>query len=142
MSWLVANIHRLMIVAGVLTMSMIYALVAPEASLRANFGEALSGPVADVVVRSWGALIATVGAMLIYGALNPAVRSMTLVVASVSKTIFSALVLSHGGLFLRYQAGIAAGIDLLWVAIFASYLLAVRRMPTGNVNVRSTIGTA
>ena len=68
MSWIVANIHRVMILSGVLTMTMVYAALAPKAALRSTSGESVSGPVADVVVRNWGALIALVGAMLIYGA--------------------------------------------------------------------------
>jgi hypothetical protein len=58
MSWVVANIYRLMIVSGVLTMTMIYAAFAPDAALRSAFGESVSGPAADIVVRNWGALIA------------------------------------------------------------------------------------
>jgi hypothetical protein len=99
MLWIVANIHRIMIVSGVLTMTMVYATMAPEAALRSTFGESLEGPVADVVVRNWGALIAPMGAMLIYGARKPAVRSFSLIVAGASKAIFGALVLSHGGGF-------------------------------------------
>ena len=53
----------------------------------------MSRPVADIVVRNWGALIALVGAMLIYGARKPAVRPLTLTVADASKAIFIALVL-------------------------------------------------
>jgi hypothetical protein len=53
-----ANIHRIVILSGVLTMTMIYAALAPEAALRST------GPVADIVVRNRGALIALVGAML------------------------------------------------------------------------------
>ena len=68
MSWVVANIHRIMIVSGLLTMTTIYAALAPEAALRSTFGESMSGPVADIVVRNWGALIALVGATLIYAA--------------------------------------------------------------------------
>jgi hypothetical protein len=108
------------IVSGVLTMTMVYAAVAPEAALRSTFGESVEGPVADVVVRNWGALIARMGAMLIYGARNPAVRSFALIVAGASKAIFGVLVLSHGSRFLGYQAGIAVMVDLLWVAVFAS----------------------
>ena len=78
MSWIVANIHRVMIVSGVLTMTMIYAALAPEAALRSTFGESVSGPVADIVVRNWGALIALVGAMLIYAARRPAARPLAL----------------------------------------------------------------
>jgi hypothetical protein len=100
MSWIVANIHRIMILSGVLTMTMVYAALAPEVALRSTFGESVSGPVADIVVRNWGALIALVGAMLIYGARKPAVRPLALTVAGASKAIFIALVLSHGGRFL------------------------------------------
>ena len=38
------------------------AALAPEAALRSTFGESVSGPVADIVVRNWGSLIALVGA--------------------------------------------------------------------------------
>jgi hypothetical protein len=129
MSWLAANIHRIMIVSGVLTMTMIYAALAPQAALRSTFGESVSGPVADIVVRNWGALIALVGATLIYGARKPAVRPLILTVAALSKAIFVALVLSHGVRFLGYQAGIAVVVDTLWVVVFAWYLLVVRRAP-------------
>jgi hypothetical protein len=53
MSWLVANIHRIMILSGVLTMTTFYATIAPEPALRSTFGESISGPVADIVVRNW-----------------------------------------------------------------------------------------
>jgi hypothetical protein len=43
-----------MIVSGVLTMTMVYAALAPEAALRSTFGESVSGPVADIVVRKLG----------------------------------------------------------------------------------------
>jgi hypothetical protein len=141
MSWVVANIHRIMVVSGVLTMTMIYAALAPEAALRSTFGESVSGPVADIVVRNWGALIALVGATLIYAARKPAVRPLALTMAGTSKAVFIALVLSHGGRFLGYQAGIAVFVDVLWVMVFASYLLAVRRAPTGDATVASTIKT-
>jgi len=141
MSWVVANIHRIMIVSGLLTMTMIYAALAPEAALRSTFGDSMSGPVADIVVRNWGALIALVGATLIYAARKPAVRPLALTVAGASKAVFIALVLSHGGRFLGYQAGIAVFVDALWVMVFASYLLAVQRAPTVDATVGSTIRT-
>jgi hypothetical protein len=66
------------------------------------------------------------GAMLIYGARKPAVRPLALTVAGASKAIFILLVLSHGGRFLGHQAGIAIGVDLVWVVLFAWYLFTVR----------------
>lgn len=55
--------------------------------------------------------------------------------------VFIALVLSHGRRFLGYQAGIAVFVDGLWVIVFASYLLAVRRAPIGDATVAATIKT-
>ena len=127
MSWVVANIHRIMVVSGLLTLTMIYAAIAPDAALRSTFGESVTGPVADIVVRNWGALIALVGGTLIYAAGKPAVRPLALTIAGASKAIVIALVLSHGGRFLGYQAGIAVAVDAVWVVVFAAYLLAVRR---------------
>jgi len=129
MAWLVANIHRLMYLSGALTLTMVYALIAPQAALQSTFGESVDGPVADVVVRNWGALIGVIGGMLIYGARRPAVRPLVLVVAGSSKLIFGALVLSHGARFVGQQAGIAVAVDLLWVAVFGAYLFARRRSP-------------
>ena len=138
MSWIVANIHRIMIVSGVLTMTMVYGAIAPEAALRSTFGESISGPVADIVVRNWSALITMVGAMLIYAARKPAVRPLALAVAGASKAIFIALVLSHGGRFLGYQAGVAVVVDTVWVMVFAVYFLALRTELAG-ANVRAAI---
>jgi hypothetical protein len=79
--------------------------------------------------------------MLIYGARTPAVRRMALTVAGASKAIFVALVLSHGGRFLAYQAAIAVLVDALSVMVFAAYLLSVRHTPTGDLKLGSTAGT-
>jgi hypothetical protein len=127
MTWIVANIHRIMLASGVLTLTMVYAAIAPEAALRSTFGETVTGPVAEVVVRNWGALIALMGAMLIYAARRPEVRPLALTVAGASKVVFIGLVLSQGGRFLGHQAGIAIGIDAVWVVVFAAYLLTMRR---------------
>ena len=132
MSWIVAHISHLMTVSGVLTLTMIYAAISPEAALQSSFGETLNGPVASVVVRNWGALIALIGAMLIYGARNPAVRPLVLTIAGSSKAIFIALVLAQGGRFLAHQAGIAIVVDAIWVVVFSAYLLAAPRVVAGS----------
>jgi hypothetical protein len=126
MSFVAGNIKWIMLMSGALTCTMVYAVVAPQAALRSTFGETLEGPLAEIVVRNWGALITLVGTMLIYGAFNPQIRSLALTVAGASKLVFIALVLSHGGRYLGHQAGIAIAIDLVWVALFACYLLGVR----------------
>ncbi len=60
-----ASIKWIMLVSGVLTCTMVYAAIAPQAMLRSRFGESLEGPLADLIVRNWGALIFLIGAMLI-----------------------------------------------------------------------------
>jgi hypothetical protein len=81
MNWIAANIKGIMLVSGVLTCSMIYMAIAPQAAMQSTFGETLEGPLAEVIVRSWGAVIALVAARLIYGAYHPAARPLILVVA-------------------------------------------------------------
>lgn len=126
MSWVARNIRWIMLLAGALTCTMIYAAVAPQAALRSTFGEALEGPVAEIVVRNWGVLIALVGAMLLYGAYHPPVRPLVLTVAATSKVVFIALILSHGGRYLG-QAGIAIAVDVVLVSLFLVYLLSLRQ---------------
>jgi hypothetical protein len=126
MTWVQA-IKWIMLVSGVLTCTMVYAVIAPQEALRSTFGESLEGPVADVVVRNWGALITLMGVMLIYGAFHPPVRRLVLIAAGLSKAIFIALVLTHGVQFLGYQAGTAIAVDAVWVVIFAAYLLSPKR---------------
>jgi hypothetical protein len=126
MNFLERNIKWVMLVSGVLTCTMAYAAIAPQAALLSTFGETLQGPLAEVVVRNWGALITLVGVMLIWGAFDPGLRTMALTVAGISKLVFAALVLSHGGRYLGHQAGIAIAVDLVWVVVFAWYLLGAR----------------
>lgn len=126
MAWVVANIQWIMLVSGVLTATMIFAAIAPQAALRQTFGETLEGPLVEVVVRNWGALIASVGGLLIYGAYDEPSRPLILIFAGATKVIFIALVVAQGGRYLRKQAGVAVIVDVIIVALFATYLVAVR----------------
>jgi hypothetical protein len=127
MRLIAANIRWIMLVSGALTCTMIYAAVAPQSALRSTFGEVLEGPLAEIIVRNWGALITLVGAMLIYGAFSPKSRPLVLCVAGLSKLVFIGLVLVHGAQYLRQQAGVAIAVDLVMVVFFAVYLVAMRR---------------
>ena len=127
MNWIVRHIKGIMLLSGVLTCTMLYAAIAPNAALRSTFGDTLEGPVAEIVVRNWGALIAIVGAMLIYGAYDRNARPLVLIVAGASKLVFIGLVLAHGRQFLGHQVGLAILIDSVMVAIFIGYLVGVRR---------------
>jgi hypothetical protein len=131
MTIIVEKIKWIMLVSGVLTFTMIYAAIAPQAALQGTFGETLQGPLAEIVVRNWGVLITLVGAMLIYGAYHPAARPLVLVVAGLSKFVFVVLVLAQGSRYLGQQAGIAIALDALWVVLFAVYLMATRGREAG-----------
>ena len=115
MNWIVGKMKWIMLLAGVLTCTMLYAAVAPQAALRATFGETLEGPLAEIVVRNWGALITLVGAMLMAG---------------ISKLVFIGLVLAQGAKYLA-TAGVALAIDLALVTLFALYLIGASRKPGG-----------
>jgi hypothetical protein len=129
MAWLASKIKWIMLVSGLLTCSMLYAAVSPEAALNSTFGEGLEGPVASIVVRNWGALIGLIGLMLVYGAFAPSARRLVLTVAASSKLVFIALVLSYGTQFLAFQAGVAVIVDSVWVLIFGAYLITNRQPP-------------
>lgn len=123
MGWIGSNIRWIMIISGALTASMLYASIAPRAAMQSTFGETLDGPLADLIVRNWGALIGLIGVMLIYGAFHEQARSIILIVAGASKLVFIALIVSQGERYLAHQAGIAVAIDSVMVLLFAWYLL-------------------
>lgn len=137
MSLIVSHIRWIMLASGVLTATMIYAAIAPDAALRSTFGETLDGPLAQLVVRNWGALIALVGGMLIYGAFHPHERPLILVVAGASKAVFICLVLAQGRRYLGHQAGVAIAVDFVMICLFAWYLLAAAktrsRLPAATI---------
>jgi hypothetical protein len=124
MHFIAQHIKWIMLVAGALTCTMIYAAIAPEAAFLSNFGEALAGgPAAVLVVRNWGVLITLVGAMLVYGAFHPPVRHLVATVAVASKLCFIALVLlSAEGRFLQHGAGMAIAVDLVVVVLLVLFL--------------------
>ncbi len=122
MSWLARQIRWIMMIAGVLTCSMALALFAPQTALQSFFGSGLDGPIAEIVVRNWGALIALGGVLLIYGAFVEPARRIALGMAAASKTVFIALVLIYGRDFLGYQAGGAVVADGVCVLVFCAYL--------------------
>ena len=127
MKLITRNIKGIMLVSGGLTATVAYAAVAPDAALESTFGESLSGPLAERLVRNWGVLVALIGGMLIHGAFNPASRRVALMAAGASKLWFIALVLSNGTRFLGHGAGTAVAVDSLMVVLFAAYLVATRR---------------
>lgn len=126
MKWIVAHIKWIMLVSGILTTTMLYAAIAPDAALRSMFGQALEGPLAELIVRNWGVLVGLIGAMLIYGAFDPPGRRFIVTIAGLSKLAFIALVLTVGRQYLGQQAGMAVVVDAIWVILFTLYLVGSR----------------
>jgi hypothetical protein len=124
---LIANMKWVMLVSGALTCTMLYAVISPEAAQRTTFGEALSGPLAGVIVRNWAALVVIGGVMLIYGAFHPPSRPPILMMTALGKAAFIVLVLAQGGRYLSQQAGVAVALDSVMVVVFTAYLIATRR---------------
>jgi hypothetical protein len=121
-----ANIKWVMLVSGVLTCTMLYAVIAPDAAQRQMFGESLGGPLADVIVRNWASLVVIGGAMLIHGAFHPPSRPPILTMTALGKAAFVALVLAQGGRYLSQQAVVAVVLDSVMVVLFVAYLAGTR----------------
>lgn len=111
----------IMLVGGLLTLTVLQAAFAPRAALRGLLGEEPVGPLALTLARNWGVLIGLTGAMLIWGAFHPEVRTLVLLVAGASKLTFVGLVLSHPAY--RRKAIVPLVVDGVLVVLFAIYLV-------------------
>ena len=114
-----------MLVSGILTFTMFYGLFAPQAALESMFGVSFGGPLEDIIVRSWSALIGLIGVILIYGAFSETNRTFAISVAAFSKAIFVSLLLLYGQEYLD-KAVTAIVMDSLIVLLSVIYLIAVR----------------
>jgi hypothetical protein len=128
MKWIVAKIKWIMLITGILTASMFYNAIAPDAALRSSFGQGLEGPLAELIVRNWGVLVGLVGLMLIYGAFVPPARRLVLSVAALSKAAFVILLLTVGHDYLGQRIGVALWVDGLEALLFVTYLLGTRHL--------------
>jgi len=135
---IVTAIRWIMLISGILTATMVYAAIDPEGSMRSTFGETLPAGAPALVIRNWGALIALVGAMLIYGAFNVSVRPLVLVVAGVSKAVFIGLVLSEGTRYLG-TAGVPVAVDSVMIVLFAWYLVVGPRTAAPSARAAATV---
>ena len=112
----------IILVAGLLTLTMLYPVFAPATAVQSMFGETPSGAALAVIIPNWGILIGLMGALLIYGAINPPSRKLALVVAGASKVAFIALILMQGD---RYLSGLGTAVivDSIMIVLFAVYLI-------------------
>lgn len=126
MKFFVANFKWVMVLSGLLTCTMLLGLVSPQSLMMSNFGMSMEGPLAEIIIRNWSALIGLIGLMLLYGAFVPAVRRYSLVIAGTSKIVFILLVLSWGKPYLEFGAGTAIIADSFMVVLYAVYLFFTR----------------
>lgn len=111
--------RSILLITGALTCTMLYAAIAPHAAIQSMFGAPLAqDALVEIVVRSWGLLIALLGAMLIHAAFRPALRPLALTAAGLSKLFFVSLLLLLGGEFLTKTWTVIA-IDGLAVVLYA-----------------------
>jgi hypothetical protein len=101
---------------------MIFAVFVPQTVLINMFGEALTDPLAQIIVRSWGFLIFLMGTLLIYGAIEPVYRHLALIITTISKIVFITLVVLYGD---QYIENIMPTIflDFAFVTVFIIYLI-------------------
>lgn len=125
MEFVTRHFKWLMLVSGLLTATMFYGLIAPQAALESMFGASFSGNLESMIVRSWSALVGLMGAVLIYGALVEKHRVFAAALAALSKAIFVCLVVIFGQDFLG-QAAVAILMDIVVVVATLIFLLAVK----------------
>ncbi len=124
MDVLIVNFKWVMLVGGLATLSMMSAVLAPRAALKATFGETLEGPVAEIVVRNWGLLICLSALFVIWAAFEPVYRIPALAIAVIGKLSFCALVLAQRAVRRKAMAVVIA--DLALSALYGAYLVMAR----------------
>lgn len=126
MTFIARHFKWLMLVSGVLTATMFYGLVAPQAALESMFGTSFDGQLESIIIRSWSALVGLIGVVMIYGALNERHRVFSASIAALSKAIFVSLVVIYGQEFLGSVAP-AIALDLLVIVSTLLFLLTTRQ---------------
>ncbi len=124
MDWIVEHYQVVLVVSGLLTLTMLQFVLAPTRSQRSTYGEALEGPLADVVVRGWGLLISLTGGMLVWAAFHPETRPLAVGVAVISKVFYMGSLVAKGGRFLKGFAGVTVLFDAVMVALLVTGLMA------------------
>ncbi len=109
--------------AGLVTLSMLQAVVAPKSALRSYFGEQTDSPGLLAIVRNWGAGIAACGGLLLAAAFVPDLRVTAAVFAIATKLAFVVLVLGPGRPAAQRQAKLAVAFDLIVILALVVWLM-------------------
>jgi hypothetical protein len=121
MAFIADNIFWILLVSGVITSSMLVAVVAPRLVFQQFFGTILDGPLGNAIMRNWGLVIGMSGLLLIYAAYDETVRTPIMLFSIVGKLFFSVQVLAAGSALKAARGG--ALIDLVIGLVFCAYLI-------------------
>ena len=121
MAFIADNIFWILLVSGVITSSMLVAVVAPRLVFRQFFGTILDGPLGNAIMRNWGLVIGMSGLLLIYAAYDETVRTPIMLFSIVGKLFFSMQVFAAGSTLKAARGG--AIIDLVIGLVFCAYLI-------------------
>jgi hypothetical protein len=115
-----SHIQIILIITGILTATTLVQFVAPSWVLRHAYGEIPTGAGNIALARHWGLLLFCVGMLLVYSAFYPPLRESAVVLASIEKAGFVALVATS--LYRRPIALFMAVGDAVIVLVFVFYL--------------------
>ncbi|MDW3098229.1 MAG: hypothetical protein R8J41_09045 [Alphaproteobacteria bacterium] len=121
MAFIADNIFWILLVSGVITSSMLVAVVAPRLVFQQFFGTILDGPLGNAIMRNWGLVIGMSGLLLIYAAYDETVRIPIMLFSIVGKVFFSMQVFAAGSTLKAARGG--AIIDLVIGLVFCAYLI-------------------
>jgi hypothetical protein len=116
-----AYIMPILLVSGVITASMIAALLAPSVVLNQLFRNPPSDAVSLTVMRHWGVMVFCFGVLLVYAAYHADIRTPVLVATVIEKVALVAGLLLLP-LPLRFGGYVAAASDLAFSALYLLYL--------------------
>ncbi len=114
-------IKPILVITGLATASMVAAFFAPAAILDQLFAQAPSDAVSLAVTRHWGLLVFCIGALILYAAYHPELRTPVLLAAIVEKIALVVGILLLP-LPLRSGAYVAGASDATFTTLYLLYL--------------------
>jgi hypothetical protein len=132
MTWIVAKIKWIMLLAGLVSCAAIWGVFEPKEASKHLFDKALKGDLAEIIVRDWAVLLTLVGVGLIYGAFQPQHRTPILIGACVSKLTFLVLMLVYGEDYFEENAVWAFVAEAAMVGLFVTFMIGMRGIGTGR----------
>jgi hypothetical protein len=121
MAFITDNIFWILLVSGIITSSMLAAVVAPRLVFQQFFGTILDGPLGNAIMRNWGLVIGMSGLLLVYAAYDETVRTPIMLFSIVGKLFFAMQVFAAGSTLKAARGG--AIIDLVIGILFSAYLI-------------------